>query len=226
MAAGALLATRGRLPINLKYVFEGEEESSSVHLDAWLDAEPRPARGRRRDHQRHRLLRGQPAGDHARPARADVRPDRRGRDRGRPPLRELRRRRPEPGQRARPDHRRAQGPRRPDPHPGLLRRRRAADRRRPGGARGAAVRRGGVPRPARAPGARRRGRLHDARAARRAPDARRQRHLGRLPGRGQQDDHPGPRPRQGQLPARRRPGSRADLRGVPRRTSRRSRRPA
>ena len=28
-----------------------------------------------------------------------------------------------------------------------------------------------------------------------APDPRRQRHLGRLPGRGRQDDHPGPRPR-------------------------------
>ena len=38
MAAAALLATRGNLPVNLKYVFEGEEESSSVHLDAWLTA--------------------------------------------------------------------------------------------------------------------------------------------------------------------------------------------
>ena len=39
MAAAALLATNGRLPVNVKYVFEGEEESSSVHLDAWLTAE-------------------------------------------------------------------------------------------------------------------------------------------------------------------------------------------
>jgi acetylornithine deacetylase/succinyl-diaminopimelate desuccinylase-like protein len=37
-AAEALLATRGALPVNLKLVFEGEEESSSVHLDAWLEA--------------------------------------------------------------------------------------------------------------------------------------------------------------------------------------------
>jgi acetylornithine deacetylase/succinyl-diaminopimelate desuccinylase-like protein len=37
-AAEALLATHGDLPINLKFVFEGEEESSSVHLDAWLEA--------------------------------------------------------------------------------------------------------------------------------------------------------------------------------------------
>ena len=39
MAAGAVLAARGSLPINVKYVFEGEEESSSVHLDHWLETE-------------------------------------------------------------------------------------------------------------------------------------------------------------------------------------------
>ncbi len=37
-ATEAILASRGRLPVNLRFVFEGEEESSSVHLDAWLDA--------------------------------------------------------------------------------------------------------------------------------------------------------------------------------------------
>ena len=37
-AAEALLATRGSLPINLRFVFEGEEESSSIHLDPWLEA--------------------------------------------------------------------------------------------------------------------------------------------------------------------------------------------
>ena len=37
-ALDVLLATRGRAPINLKYVFEGEEESSSPHLDGWLEA--------------------------------------------------------------------------------------------------------------------------------------------------------------------------------------------
>ncbi len=37
-AVEALLATRRRLPINVRYLFEGEEESSSVHLDAWLSA--------------------------------------------------------------------------------------------------------------------------------------------------------------------------------------------
>ena len=38
-ATEALLATRGRLPINLKFVFEGEEESGSVNLDRWLATE-------------------------------------------------------------------------------------------------------------------------------------------------------------------------------------------
>jgi acetylornithine deacetylase/succinyl-diaminopimelate desuccinylase-like protein len=37
-AIEALLATRGALPVNLRVVFEGEEEASSIHLDAWLEA--------------------------------------------------------------------------------------------------------------------------------------------------------------------------------------------
>ncbi len=37
-AIEALLKTRGNLPVNLRLVFEGEEEASSVHLDAWLEA--------------------------------------------------------------------------------------------------------------------------------------------------------------------------------------------
>jgi acetylornithine deacetylase/succinyl-diaminopimelate desuccinylase-like protein len=39
MAAGAMLATEGRLPVNVKYVFEGDEESSSDHLAEWLTAQ-------------------------------------------------------------------------------------------------------------------------------------------------------------------------------------------
>jgi acetylornithine deacetylase/succinyl-diaminopimelate desuccinylase-like protein len=37
-ATEALLATRGKLPVNLRFVFEGEEESTSEHLDGWLEA--------------------------------------------------------------------------------------------------------------------------------------------------------------------------------------------
>jgi len=37
-AAEAILAVRGRLPLNLRIVFEGEEESTSASLPAWLEA--------------------------------------------------------------------------------------------------------------------------------------------------------------------------------------------
>ncbi|CAN5808337.1 dipeptidase [soil metagenome] len=37
-AARALLETTGRLPVNLRFVFEGEEESGSTNFDAWLEA--------------------------------------------------------------------------------------------------------------------------------------------------------------------------------------------
>jgi len=36
-AIEVLMQTRGSLPLNLRVVFEGEEEASSVHLDAWLE---------------------------------------------------------------------------------------------------------------------------------------------------------------------------------------------
>src|SRR5215813_4612736 len=36
--AEALLATRGRLPLNLRMIFEGEEESTSVNLPRWLES--------------------------------------------------------------------------------------------------------------------------------------------------------------------------------------------
>ena len=35
-ALEALLSTRGKLPVNVKYLFEGEEESSSVNLERWM----------------------------------------------------------------------------------------------------------------------------------------------------------------------------------------------
>jgi acetylornithine deacetylase/succinyl-diaminopimelate desuccinylase-like protein len=37
-AVEALLATAGELPVNLRFVFEGEEESGSANLDRWLEA--------------------------------------------------------------------------------------------------------------------------------------------------------------------------------------------
>jgi acetylornithine deacetylase/succinyl-diaminopimelate desuccinylase-like protein len=125
MSAAAVLATRQGFPVNLRYLFEGEEESSSVHLDAWLRATRAGRRGLR-DHQRHLLLRGQPSGHLVLPARAHVCPGRCRWHGRRSPFGQLRWRRPEPGQRPRRDHRRAQGTRRADQDPRLLRRRAAA----------------------------------------------------------------------------------------------------
>ncbi len=89
--------------------------------------------------------------------------------------------------------------------PGLLRRRPNALRDRPRGVRGAPDGRGRLPRRDRLAHAPRRARLLDPRAQRRPADARDQRHLGRLPGRRVEDDHPGARPREADLPPRRRP---------------------
>ena len=44
-ALEALLQVRGKLPVNVKYVFEGEEESSSVNLEAWMRANPERCSG-------------------------------------------------------------------------------------------------------------------------------------------------------------------------------------
>ena len=103
----AWLADRGPAADQPAVVFEGEEESGSEQLRRLARRQPRPPGGRPRGHQRHRLLRGQPAGHHDRPARPDVRADRRHRPEPGPPLGRLRRQRPEPGHRAGRDRRRA-----------------------------------------------------------------------------------------------------------------------
>ncbi|HEY7737393.1 MAG TPA: dipeptidase [Candidatus Limnocylindrales bacterium] len=37
-ATEALMRTRGGFPVNVRFVFEGDEESDSAHLEAWLEA--------------------------------------------------------------------------------------------------------------------------------------------------------------------------------------------
>ena len=195
-AAAALLATRGRCRVNVRFVFEGEEESGSVDLERWLEA------------NRDRLtadavvisdtgfFEGNLPAITLGAARPDLPPDRRHRPADRPPLGRLRRQRPEPGERPRPILAALKDADGRVNVPGFYDEVGADERgaRRSGCA---AVRRGGVSATVGVPRSGRT-RLPDARAARRPPDARRQRPLGRLPGRGREDDHPGPRPRQGQ----------------------------
>ena len=90
----------------------------------------------------------------------------------------------------------------------------------------AAVRRGGVPGRDPGAGAGRRDGLDDAGAPGHAPDAGRERHVERLPGRGCQDDHPGARPREGVHAAGREPGPGAGCSPPSATTWPRSRRPA
>jgi len=44
-ALEAMLAARGKLPVNVKYLFEGEEESSSINLEAWMRSHPDRCKG-------------------------------------------------------------------------------------------------------------------------------------------------------------------------------------
>ena len=44
-ALEAMLAARGKLPVNVKYIFEGEEESSSINLEAWMRDHPDRCKG-------------------------------------------------------------------------------------------------------------------------------------------------------------------------------------
>ena len=78
----AWMAAAGRLPVNLRFFFEGDEEVGSEPVEAFIAEHPRPARGRRlrrerrrhvrrRRHPRHRLrpARDRLLGDaHPRPA--------------------------------------------------------------------------------------------------------------------------------------------------------------
>ena len=63
---GLLGHARLGFPINVRYVFEGEEEISSRPPRPVARRAPGAAHRRRRDHQRHGLLRGQRPGHHDR----------------------------------------------------------------------------------------------------------------------------------------------------------------
>ena len=120
MAAAAILATRGALPGQRQLSLRGRGGVVVGPPRRLAGGEPGAAGGRRRDHQRQRASsratcrrsRSACAGS-CTPRSTSSGPGRR------PPLGGLRRRGREPGQRAGHDHRRAQGPGRPDPVPGF-----------------------------------------------------------------------------------------------------------
>ena len=154
-ATEAILKTRGALPVNLKFVFEGDEESNSIHLERWLADNkdrlkadfalisdtgffdgnlPAITVGLRGIMYAQIDVTGTAVDLHSGSYGGAVQ---------------------NPDQRSRPDHRRAQGTRWADPDSRLLRRRRFPDRCGTSRDDGAPLRRGRVPRDPRPAGARR-----------------------------------------------------------------------
>ena len=125
-AVEAWLKTAGRLPVNVKFLIEGEEEVGGVSLEAYVAENAEPAGLRLRRHLRHQPVRPGHARDHLRPERTGLlRAARAGRQ-PRPALGDLRRRRGQPAQCPGDDPRQPEGAGRQDPDRRLLRRRQAA----------------------------------------------------------------------------------------------------
>ena len=120
MAAAALMATRGGFPVNIRYVFEGEEESSSIHLDEWLRANQERLAADVAVISDSGFFEGNLPAITIGLRGVDVRPDRRRREPRRPPFGRLRWRRREPRDRARTHHHGLEEPGRPGPDPRVL----------------------------------------------------------------------------------------------------------
>ncbi len=120
-AVEGLLKTRGKLPVNVKFLIEGEEETGGEHIEGYVEIEAAaPAGGRRRD-LRYRNVRARTAHYLRRSARHGVLRAARGRRQPRSAFGRLRRRRAQPHSGHRRNYLRAERPRRPHPDPGLLR---------------------------------------------------------------------------------------------------------
>ena len=97
-AAEAWLKTAGRLPVNVKFLIEGEEEVGGASLEAYVRRERRTAGLRLRGHLRHQPVRPGHAGDHLRPEGPGLLRAARSGGQPRPALGDLRRRRRQPAQ--------------------------------------------------------------------------------------------------------------------------------
>ena len=97
-AAEAWLKTAGRLPVNVKFLIEGEEEVGGASLEAYVPENNETAGLRFRGHLRHQPVRPRPARDHLRPEGTGLLRAAGSGSQPRPALRDLRRRRRQPDQ--------------------------------------------------------------------------------------------------------------------------------
>ncbi len=129
-AVEGLLKTTGKLPVNVKFLLEGEEETGGEHIEAYVKTQAAAPEGRCRGGLRHRDVRARTAHHLRRPARHGVlRTARAGRG-SRSALGRVRRRGAQPDAGDRRDHLRVEGSRRAHSGSGLLRSRGAAQSRR------------------------------------------------------------------------------------------------
>ena len=91
-AVEAHLKQNGNLPVNMKFLIEGEEEVGSANLDNFIKAPQGSAEGRRRRDLRLADVRSRHSVDLLRPARPDLLPDRPARQQVGSALRIVRRR--------------------------------------------------------------------------------------------------------------------------------------
>ena len=188
--AEAFFAGRGALPINVKCMFEGEEEIGSPSLDAFIRETQGAARGRRRPVGGRRDVAHQRAvadGGESRTRGTRAHADRRLEGSALGPSRRRRRQSAARDGAADRDAARGEWTRRGRR---VLRRGPRAHARRARRDRRAALRRSGVSRAGRRAVDVRRAWLHDARAPVDAADARGQRHVGRLRRAGAEDGDP------------------------------------
>ena len=106
-AVEGLLKTTGKLPVNVKFLLEGEEETGGEHIEAYVKSQAAAPAGRCRGGLRHRDVRARAAHHLRRPARPGLLRAARAGRRPRPAFRRLRRRRAQPhhGDRRDPDAR-------------------------------------------------------------------------------------------------------------------------
>ena len=121
-AVEAWQKTAGKLPVNVKFVIEGEEEVGGASLEAYVPEQQAKAGLRFRGHLRQQPVRPWPARDYLRPERIGLFRAAGSGSQPRLAFGNLRRRRRQPDQRSGHDPRQLEGARRQDPDRRLLRR--------------------------------------------------------------------------------------------------------